>query len=318
MRAFPSVGNRTRSITRAQRRLCSCGETPEYSAALDQIQFSGFATHPRRTGFRWMYSTVSQPSLVNGVDRSNTPIEPCVLSVANQIAPQALSYAENFVGDPCVAMSFLEEAAATVSEVVRAKEAAQVLPIRDLRAYLYRAFLRRIAEERRKEARRQEAFEDHFWLDETMSVEARVEAKLLLKTCTCRWQTPGYATKDVARTLVCTASRLDSSRRASARKEPACDRAGFTPRPFCGLSCARSRLSRSAPNRTLPTWKRLKNNGGSYLSSHDLREVLGIGGAAKIDELEIHWPLPSKRVDKFTDLSPNRYIRIVRAKASSR
>jgi enediyne biosynthesis protein E4 len=30
---------------------------------------------------------------------------------------------------------------------------------------------------------------------------------------------------------------------------------------------------------------RLKNNGGSYLSSHDPREVLGIGNAAKIDEL---------------------------------
>src|SRR5205809_8062854 len=39
----------------------------------------------------------------------------------------------------------------------------------------------------------------------------------------------------------------------------------------------------------------LKNNGGSYLSSHDLREVLGIGAAAQLDELEIHWPAPSKR-----------------------
>jgi hypothetical protein len=55
---------------------------------------------------------------------------------------------------------------------------------------------------------------------------------------------------------------------------------------------------------------RLKNNGGSYLSSHDPREVLGIGAATKIDELEIHWPAPSKQVDKFTNLQPNRYIRI--------
>jgi enediyne biosynthesis protein E4 len=59
---------------------------------------------------------------------------------------------------------------------------------------------------------------------------------------------------------------------------------------------------------------RLKNNGGSYLSSHDPREVLGIGTASKIDELEVHWPLPSQRVDKFADLSPNRYIRIVEGK----
>jgi hypothetical protein len=55
---------------------------------------------------------------------------------------------------------------------------------------------------------------------------------------------------------------------------------------------------------------RLKNNGGSYLSSHDPREVLGIGLATRIDELEIQWPAPSGRVDKFTDLLPNRYIRI--------
>jgi hypothetical protein len=59
---------------------------------------------------------------------------------------------------------------------------------------------------------------------------------------------------------------------------------------------------------------RLKNNGGSYLSSHDPREVLGIGAAAKIDELEIHWPAPSKQIDKLTNLPINRYIRIVEGK----
>jgi hypothetical protein len=56
---------------------------------------------------------------------------------------------------------------------------------------------------------------------------------------------------------------------------------------------------------------RLKSNGGSYLSSHDLREVLGIGAADKIDSLEIHWPGPSKQVDRLTNLPVNRYIRIV-------
>src|SRR6266436_822827 len=56
---------------------------------------------------------------------------------------------------------------------------------------------------------------------------------------------------------------------------------------------------------------RLKNSGGSYLSSHDPREVLGIGAAAQIDELEIHWPAPSKRIEKLTNLAPNRYIRII-------
>jgi hypothetical protein len=58
----------------------------------------------------------------------------------------------------------------------------------------------------------------------------------------------------------------------------------------------------------------LKNSGGSYLSSHDPREILGVGDAAKIDELTIQWAPPSKRVEKFTDLALNRYIRIVEGK----
>ena len=56
---------------------------------------------------------------------------------------------------------------------------------------------------------------------------------------------------------------------------------------------------------------RLKVGGGSYLSSHDPREVLGIGARKKIDRLEIHWPLPSGRVETFTDLPIDRYITIV-------
>ncbi len=59
---------------------------------------------------------------------------------------------------------------------------------------------------------------------------------------------------------------------------------------------------------------RLKTSGGSYLSSHDSRIVLGLGKAAKIDELEIHWPLPSKRVDRFTNVEVNRYVRITEGK----
>ena len=60
--------------------------------------------------------------------------------------------------------------------------------------------------------------------------------------------------------------------------------------------------------------RRLKNGGGSYLSSHDPREILGVGEAAKIDELVIQWAPPSKRVDRFTNVAVNRYIRIVEGK----
>ena len=56
---------------------------------------------------------------------------------------------------------------------------------------------------------------------------------------------------------------------------------------------------------------RLKTNGGSYLSSHDMREVLGVGQAAKIESLEIKWPQPSGRVERFTDVPIDRYVTIV-------
>jgi hypothetical protein len=56
---------------------------------------------------------------------------------------------------------------------------------------------------------------------------------------------------------------------------------------------------------------RLKTAGGSYLASHDPREVLGIGARSKIDRLEIHWPQPSGRVEVFTEVPINRYVRIV-------
>jgi enediyne biosynthesis protein E4 len=59
---------------------------------------------------------------------------------------------------------------------------------------------------------------------------------------------------------------------------------------------------------------RLKNNGGSYLSSHDPRDVLGLGKAAKVQMLEIHWPAPSKRIEQIPNPPINRYIRVVEGK----
>jgi enediyne biosynthesis protein E4 len=56
---------------------------------------------------------------------------------------------------------------------------------------------------------------------------------------------------------------------------------------------------------------RLKIGGGSYLSSHDPREVLGIGPRRRIDRLDIQWPQPGGTVETFTDLPMDRYITIV-------
>jgi hypothetical protein len=59
---------------------------------------------------------------------------------------------------------------------------------------------------------------------------------------------------------------------------------------------------------------RFKANGGSYLSSHDMREVLGVGSATKVNYVEIKWPQPSGRVERFTDLPIDRYVTIVEGK----
>ncbi len=127
----------------------------------------------------------NQPALVNAVDPLGRPIEPCVLSVAQEIAPQAVAYAQKSLADPCVAMNLLEEAAATVSEAVLAKHLAELPPIRDMRAYLYRAFLRRLAAKRQAEIRMEEAFEERLRLNEGMSFDEKLEARLLLKQILC-------------------------------------------------------------------------------------------------------------------------------------
>jgi hypothetical protein len=55
-------------------------------------------------------------------------------------------------------------------------------------------------------------------------------------------------------------------------------------------------------------YKRLKTAGGSFLASHDPREVLGVGAATKIDSIEIKWP--SGRVDKLTNPPLRKYLKV--------
>jgi enediyne biosynthesis protein E4 len=54
---------------------------------------------------------------------------------------------------------------------------------------------------------------------------------------------------------------------------------------------------------------RLKTGGGSYLASHDPREILGIGKATKMESIEVHWP--SGKVDLVENPPIDRYIEIV-------
>jgi enediyne biosynthesis protein E4 len=61
-----------------------------------------------------------------------------------------------------------------------------------------------------------------------------------------------------------------------------------------------------------------KVGGGSYLSSHDSRVVLGLGPRNKIDWLEVRWPQPSGKTERFTNLPVDRYISIVESEGKWR
>ncbi|MGC2636692.1 MAG: ASPIC/UnbV domain-containing protein, partial [Acidobacteriaceae bacterium] len=61
------------------------------------------------------------------------------------------------------------------------------------------------------------------------------------------------------------------------------------------------------------TRHRTKVGGGSYMSSHDPRMVLGLGARTHIDWLEIEWPHPGG-TERLTDLPIDRYIIITEGK----
>ncbi len=58
---------------------------------------------------------------------------------------------------------------------------------------------------------------------------------------------------------------------------------------------------------------RLKTGGGSYLSSHDPREILGIGAVPAIDWVEIVWPKPGAGTQRLNRPPLNRYLSVKEA-----
>src|SRR6185437_16427837 len=82
-----------------------------------------------------------RPVLLNEVDHLGRPISPEVLSVAREIGPRAVAYADNLIGDPAVAVTCLEEAAASVSAAIAEKQRVGAPGVRDISAYLFRTFI---------------------------------------------------------------------------------------------------------------------------------------------------------------------------------
>lgn len=59
------------------------------------------------------------------------------------------------------------------------------------------------------------------------------------------------------------------------------------------------------------TRRRMKIGGGSFMSSHDPRMLLGFGKRTKLDWIEVQWPQSGGVVERFTNLPIDRYITII-------
>src|SRR6266478_4991892 len=81
---------------------------------------------------------------ISPVDRRGREISPSVHDAAEEIARRAILHAGKLHVDPAIAADLLEEAAAAVSRAIDRKRDCAQQPVRDLRSYLFRAFIRRV------------------------------------------------------------------------------------------------------------------------------------------------------------------------------
>jgi len=117
---------------------------------------------------------------VSPMDRRGRPISTPVLSAAEEISRRAILHAERLLVDPALAATLLEEAAATVSRALTAKNIYE-RPVQDLESYLFRAFLRRLNKLKKRQSLLAEAVELQAFLSR-MSWDPRraLEMKIFL------------------------------------------------------------------------------------------------------------------------------------------
>jgi len=125
--------------------------------------------------------------LLNEVDRFGRHIDSAVLSAAKEIGPRAVAYAEKVLADPALAISFFEQAAAAVSEALEAKKSSGAPVVKNLPAYLFRAFIRIVGQVRRKNAILEESVRTYAvtedWRGEASRAEASVLVDEVIETC---------------------------------------------------------------------------------------------------------------------------------------
>ncbi len=118
--------------------------------------------------------------LLNEVDHLGRPIAPEVLSVAREIGPRAVAYAEELIGDPAVAVTCLEEAAASVSAAIAEKQRMGAPGVRDIGAYLFRTFIRLIDKAKQREMSFEDAIQEYGETQFTPTEEGRAETAVLI------------------------------------------------------------------------------------------------------------------------------------------
>jgi len=96
-------------------------------------------------------ASTTQPEniLARTVDHLAERTERCVLLAARELAPRAINYGERVIGDPAMALTLFEETVVTVSRVVGNNTAQSKPGVRDVRSYLFRAYVNRIHAEKR-------------------------------------------------------------------------------------------------------------------------------------------------------------------------
>ena len=144
---------------------------------------------------------------VSPVDQRGRPISPPVLRAAEAVSRRAIHHAERLLVDPAVAANLLEEAAATVSRALRAKNAFG-RPVRDIESYLFRAFLRRLNRSNKRQSLTAypvdfDAFLSRISGDPSKALEMKIFVDELLMECDpvmrdmlCR-RLGGYSWKEI-------------------------------------------------------------------------------------------------------------------------